>query len=163
METQYANFFYQMLQPYVQLFRADVVPTFFALALAWVATPRPQRTSNFLRTLGPQTNRHTATYYRFFAATVWVADLLSIGFFYLTLVLLGLPPIIRIAVDDTLLKHSGSHIFGASMFRDAVLSTRNAVVTRWGLNWVVLSLSVPHPLYPQRVCFSSFDGSFVSH
>lgn len=150
METQYANFFYQMLQPYAHLFRADVVPTFFALALAWVTTPRAQRTSNFIRTLGPQTSRHTATYYRFFAASQWLADFLALTLFYLVLTILGLHPIIRIAVDDTLLKHSGKCIFGASIFRDAVLSTKKVVVNRWGLNWVVLSLSLPHPIYPNE-------------
>jgi len=150
METQFANQFYQMLQHFAHLFRADVAPTYLALALAWVATPRAQRTSNLLRTLGPETNRHTATYYRFFAASQWGADLLALTLFFMICSLLGSQPVIRLAVDDTLLKHSGRCIFGASMFRDAVLSTQKKVVTRWGLNWVVLSLSLPHPLYPHE-------------
>ncbi len=150
MEAEHANKFYQMLQPFVHLFRADVVPTFLAIALAWVSTPRQQRTSNFLRTLGPERSRHQATYYRFFANSQWFTDSLSLGLFYLLLPIIGLDAVIRIAIDDTLLKHSGRRVFGASMFRDAVLSTQSRVVTRWGLNCIVLSLSLPHPLYPNE-------------
>ena len=143
----FIDLFYNMLKPFSTQFRADVAPTFLILALAWIGTTRAQRTSNFIRTIGPESSRHTATYYRFFAYSQWSLDLLGLGLLSLLRPFLGFHPVLRIIIDDTLLKHRGSHIFGASIFRDAVLSTQSHVVRRWGLNWVVLSLAFPHPHY----------------
>lgn len=143
----FIDLFYNMLKEFCPHFRADVAPTFLVLALAWVGTTRAQRTSNFIRTIGPEHSRHTATYYRFFACSQWCLDWLGLSLLYMTCALLGSHPVLHIVVDDTLLKHRGPQIFGASIFRDAVLSTRSYVVKRWGLNWVVLSLALPHPYY----------------
>jgi hypothetical protein len=153
MESTHLLTFWQILQPFSQFFRADVVPTFFAISLAWIGTIRGKRTSNFARTLGPELPSHLATYYRFFASSKWCLDSMGVLLFCLTLPLMGLATTIRICIDDTLLKRRGASIFAASMFRDAVLSSRSHVVTRWGLNWVVLVLAMPHPLFP---------GQFIS-
>lgn len=151
MESQLTQAFYQMIQPYVQHFRPQVAATFLSLALAWAAAPRKPRTSRLLRVIGSQLPSHPTTYYRFFSQTHWGPDALAIDLFRRSLTLFPNGPItIRLIFDDTLLKKTGPRVFGAAMFRDAVLSTQAKVVTRWGLNWVVMVLAVPDPEHPQH-------------
>ena len=159
----FVEFFYSMLKEFCPHFRADVAPTFLVLALAWVGTTRAQRTSNFIRTIGPEHERHTATFYRFFACAQWSLDWLGLILLYLTRAMLGTDPVLRIVVDDTLLKHRGNSIFGASIFRDAVLSSRTYTVKRWGINFVLLSLALPHPhYYGEFICIPLASRLFLT-
>lgn len=58
--------------------------------------------------------------------------------------------VVYVAIDDTLLKKRGNKVYGASFFRDAVLSSQTRTVTRWGLNFVVLAVVIEHPLHPHQ-------------
>src|SRR5207249_1402387 len=58
--------------------------------------------------------------------------------------------VIKLAGDDTLAKKTGRKIFGAGYFRDGVLSTKAKTVTRWGLNFVVLSVVLRFSFWPGR-------------
>ena len=159
----FIDFFYNMLKEFSPHFRSDVAPTFLIIALAWVGTTRAQRMSNFIRTMGPEHERHTATYYRFFACSQWCLDRLGVSLLYMARTMLGSHPVLQIVVDDTLLKHRGSCIFGASIFRDAVLSSRSYTVKRWGLNWVLLALALPHPYYyGEYICIPLASRLFLT-
>lgn len=46
-------------------------------------------------------------------------------------------------VDDTLGRHTGKKIAGASMHRDPLLSTGRRPFFHWGHVWVVVSIAVP--------------------
>jgi hypothetical protein len=50
--------------------------------------------------------------------------------------------VIRLIVDDTLGRHTGKRIAGASMHRDPLLSTGQRPFFHWGHVWVVLALEV---------------------
>lgn len=144
MESFLVTSFYQILTVGAELFRPNVVGTYFSLALAWVACPNQQRTSNLLRTLGPQRQAHHATYYRFFSTTNWCLDRFCCVVFAVACQLLGTPTLVRLVVDDSLLKHTGNNIFGASIFRDAVLSSKKVCINRWGINIVILVWAFPN-------------------
>ena len=54
---------------------------------------------------------------------------------------------IVVSLDDTLSRHSGKHIRGASNHHDPLLSTRAKPVFHWGHVWVVVSIVVRVPLW----------------
>jgi hypothetical protein len=54
------------------------------------------------------------------------------------------------AVDDTLARKSGRHIWGADMHHDPLRSTRARPFFSFGHNWVVFSLHVCFPFAPQK-------------
>ena len=58
--------------------------------------------------------------------------------------------LVVLAVDDTLGRHTGKHIRGASMHHDPLLSTRTKPVFHWGHVWVVLAVVVRVPLWNKR-------------
>ena len=55
------------------------------------------------------------------------------------------------AVDDTLARKSGRHIWGASMHHDPLRSTRARPFFAFGHNWVVFSLHLSFPFAPQKI------------
>ena len=54
------------------------------------------------------------------------------------------------AVDDTLARKSGRHIWGAGMHHDPLRSTQKRPFFSFGHSWVVLSLHVSFPFAPQK-------------
>jgi hypothetical protein len=54
------------------------------------------------------------------------------------------------AVDDTLARKSGRHIWGADMHNDPLRSTRSRPFFSFGHNWVVFSLHVCFPFPPHK-------------
>lgn len=54
------------------------------------------------------------------------------------------------AVDDTLARKSGRHIWGAGMHHDPLRSTRSRCLLAFGHNWVVLSHHVSFPFAPEK-------------
>ena len=59
-------------------------------------------------------------------------------------------PVLTAAVDDTLARKSGRHIWGAGMHHDPLRSTQQRPVFSFGHNWVVLSLHISFPFAPQK-------------
>jgi hypothetical protein len=59
-------------------------------------------------------------------------------------------PILVGAVDDTLARKSGRHIWGADMHHDPLRSTRTRPFFAFGHSWVVFSLHVCFPFAPQK-------------
>ena len=55
------------------------------------------------------------------------------------------------AVDDTLTRKTGRHIWGADMYHDPLRSTQKRPVFSFGHNWVVFSLHVSFPFAPGKV------------
>ncbi len=90
-------------------------------------------------------------YHRFFSQARWAVD--AIGRVMLGLVLKFIPddaPII-VAVDDTLNRKTGKHIWAAGMHHDPLLSTARRAVFSFGHNWVVLSVQLRLPFAPDKV------------
>src|SRR5260370_118175 len=92
-------------------------------------------------------NRSCA-FLRFFSEARW--DLDDIGPCALHLLLPFCSEILTGAVDDTLARKSGRHIWGAGMHHDPLRSTAQRPVFSFGHSWVVLSLQVSFPFAPQK-------------
>lgn len=98
--------------------------------------------------------KHHSAGYRLFSRAPWCAD--AIGRLIFEAVSQWLGDTIEIAVDDTLCRRTGRHVWGAGTHvdplttiykNDARVAGKKAFA--WGHSWVVLSL---------RVCPSWFDG-----
>jgi hypothetical protein len=92
--------------------------------------------------------KHFCSFHRFFSQARWDLDQLGQSVFKLLLPfcdaeLLG-------AVDDTLARKSGRHIWGAGMHHDPLRSTQKRPFFAFGHNFVVFSLQVALPFAPDR-------------
>jgi hypothetical protein len=93
--------------------------------------------------------RHHSTYHRFFSAAHWSLD--NLGLIVFQRILCYVEETILLSLDDTLAHKRGRKMYGVGMHHDPLLSGQGKVVTSWGHNWVVLSVIVRFPLWPERV------------
>lgn len=144
--------FYSILCLFSGCFTAPGLENFIILMTGWVLCVRRKTVTGMIEAAGVANEVHHERFHRFFSKGSWNLDDLS-GILFILLVNHFVPEgePIKIAGDDTLAKKTGSKIFGAGKWRDAVLSTKSKVVTRWGLDFVVLSLSAEVSLWPGRV------------
>jgi len=130
-----------------ECFTAPSFVTFRHLLAGWILCPERHTVTGILRASGAVGAKHHTSFHRFFRQARW--DLDSVGLCLLKLVIRLLPgdePII-VPLDDTLGRHTGKHIRGASMHHDPLLSTRAKPVFHWGHVWVVLSIVVRVPAW----------------
>jgi hypothetical protein len=121
---------------------------FIVLSRGWVFAAR-RTVTGMLMAAGVAGVRHHAAFHRLFSTARWSLDLVGL------LVLRQLEPWldgerILLAIDDTLAAKRGLKVFGAGMHYDPQLSSRSKSITRWSHNWVILSVIVRFPLWPQR-------------
>jgi hypothetical protein len=83
-----------------------------------------------------------------FAGAHWSLDALGLAVFRMVEMLCG--ETIFLAIDDTLARKRGLKTFGVGMHHDPLLSSRGMAVTNWSHCWVVLSVIVFFPLWPER-------------
>jgi hypothetical protein len=127
-----------------------------ALACGWVlcqGSHAVTRAFQVARQGGFTSRRHHACLHRFLSRARWSPDALGRALFSLLLPFLGKE--IEAAVDDTLCRRTGGHIFGAGMHHDTGRSTYRSQggarrLLAFGHSWVVLSIWVPWPWKPTR-------------
>jgi len=96
--------------------------------------------------------RHHARYHRFFSRSRWSMDDLWKGLARLVAAAFlskGRP--VLIGGDDTAQKKTGAKIYGAGMVHDNRPAARKGWDLAWGLTWVVVTVLVRVPLWPDRV------------
>lgn len=136
-----------LVSSFAACFTAPSFVTFQHILAGWILCLERHTVTGILRASGAIGRKHHTSFHRFFRQASW--DLDSLGFCLIKLVLKLLPqdqPII-VPVDDTLGRHTGKHIRGASMHHDPLLSTRAKPVFHWGHVWVVLSIAVRVPIW----------------
>jgi hypothetical protein len=120
---------------------------FMTILTGWVFAPRRTITS-ILLAAGVAGKRHHASFHRFFASAQWSLDTLGLAVFRIIEKCCG--DTIFLALDDTLARKRGLKIFGVGMHHDPLLSSRGKAITNWSHCWVVLSVIVFFPLWPDR-------------
>jgi hypothetical protein len=143
--------FYNTLLAFAPCVTAPSFTNLVIVCCGWLQCTRRRTITGMIEAAGVIPDAHHERFHRLFSQGRFVPDQLgqiAVRLWVQALVPQAAP--ILLAGDDTLFKKSGHKIFGASYFRDAVLSSRTRVVTRWGLNFVVLGLVVRHPLWPGR-------------
>jgi SRSO17 transposase len=92
--------------------------------------------------------KHYCSFHRFFSQARW--DLDQLGQAVFKLLLPFCEPELLGAVDDTLARKSGRHIWGAGMHHDPLRSTQKRPFFAFGHNFVVFSLQVALPFAPNK-------------
>lgn len=125
-------------------------PTFskFArLLVGWVFAPR--RTITGMINVAGLHDRHHSVFHRVFSKARWSLDCLGLAILNLVTPLLKENEI-TLVLDDTLARKRGKKVYGAGMHHDPLISSRKTKLVNWGHNWIVLSLVVRFPLWPDR-------------
>jgi hypothetical protein len=90
--------------------------------------------------------KHYCSFHRFFSQARWNLD--DLGHCVFQLLLPFCTEVLVAAVDDTLARKSGRHIWGAGMHHDPLRSTQKRPFFAFGHNFVVFSLQVALPFAP---------------
>jgi DDE superfamily endonuclease len=136
--------FVQLLQVFAPCFTAPSLPTFITLMGGWSLVTGRHTVTGVVRAANAVGWKHIRTFHRFFAEGAWAPD--ELGLILVRLVVdrcLKPDDTIVVPVDDTLGRHTGKKIAGASMHRDPLLSTGKRPFFHWGHLWVVVSIAVP--------------------
>lgn len=136
--------FVRLLQVFVPCFTAPSFPTFVTLMAGWSLATGRHTVTGVVRAANAVGWKHIRTFHRFFSNARWSAD--QIGLILVRLVIercLKPGETILVPVDDTLGRHTGKKIAGASSHRDPLLSTGKRPFFQWGHLWVVVSIAVP--------------------
>jgi len=95
---------------------------------------------------------HHARYHRFFSRSSWdMDDLWRELVRLLAAAFLSKDRPVPLGGDDTAQRKTGAKIYGAGMVHDNRPAARKGWDLSWGLTWVVLTLLVRVPLWPDRV------------
>jgi len=138
-----------MLQGFAVVMTTHTLHNFSTLVSGWVFAPRRNITSMIVAA-GMAGKKHHSVFHRVFSAAQWSLDYFGLAVFRMIEPWLDGEQPVLLAVDDTLAHKRGLKIFGAGMHYDPMLSSRGHKVTSWGLNFVVLSVIVRFPLWPDR-------------
>jgi len=138
-----------VLQEFAVVMTAHTLNNFSTLVSGWVFAPRRNITSMIVAA-DVAGEKHHSAFHRVFAAAQWSLDSFGLAVFRMIEPWLCEGQSVLLAVDDTLAHKRGLKIFGAGMHYDPQLSSRGHTVTCWGLNFVVLSVIVRFPMWPDR-------------
>ncbi len=122
--------------------------SFWALTCAWILCSGRRSLTRVIQSGELGRFKHFCSFHRFFSQARWNLD--DLGHCVFQLLLPFCPRILTGAVDDTLARKSGRHIWGAGMHHDPLRSTQKRPVFSFGHSWVVLSLHVSFPFAPQK-------------
>ena len=143
-DTFIVGSFVQLLQAFVPCFTAPSFPTFVALMTGWSLATGRHTVTGVVRAANAVGWKHIRTFHRFFSAGRWLPDELGLVLVRLIVARCLKPAaVIVVPLDDTLGRHTGKKIAGASMHRDPLLSTGRRPFFHWGHLWVVISIAVP--------------------
>jgi hypothetical protein len=123
-------------------------PTYHRCLVRWlgaILTPSRQTITTIVRTVRHHTTGHVSSSHRVFSQRRWSAWELARRL--LRLLLGDVVPTgpVWLAGDDTVAERPGPHVFGKARHRDGVRSTHSSTASRWGHQWVVLSVLVKFP------------------
>ena len=122
--------------------------SFWALTCAWILCSGRRSLTHIIQSAQLGRFKHYCSFHRFFSQARWNLDELGRGVFQLLLPFCE--PELLAAVDDTLARKSGRHIWGAGMHHDPLRSTQKRPVFAFGHNFVVFSLQVAFPFAPNK-------------
>jgi len=136
--------FVQLLQAFAACFTAPSFPTFVTLMGGWSLTTGRHTVTGVVRAANAVGWKHICSFHRFFSRARWCTDRIGLMLARLVVQRCLAPGVaVIVPVDDTLGRHTGKAIAGASMHRDPLLSTAVRPVFHWGHLWVVVSITVP--------------------
>ena len=140
--------FSDLLTSFNSLMTVPSFQTFIVMATGWILTPERRTVTGMIQSAGAVGKKDHSSFHRFFSSARWSRDEVS---HVLLTILLGLVPpgvTVYLAIDDTLCRKRGLHVFGTCMHHDPLISCRKFRLVNWGHNWVVVGLIVEFPFAP---------------
>jgi hypothetical protein len=140
--------FAPLLLAFQSCFTRPTFDSFWALTCAWILCSGRRSLTRVMQSAQLTDFKHYCSFHRFFSQARWNLDDLGRCVFQLLLPLC--PEVLVGAVDDTLARKSGRHIWGAGMHHDPLRSTQKRPFFAFGHNFVVFSLQVAFPFAPTK-------------
>jgi hypothetical protein len=135
-----------MLAHFAPVFSDRVWSHALVLVVGAILSPQQRTVTAALRVMGLSDEEHYGNYHRVLSRAVWSSLMLSrILLGLLVFLLLSADSPLLIVVDETLERRQGAKIRAKGVFRDAVRSTKERVVTCFGLRWISMMLLVRLP------------------
>jgi len=135
-----------MLAHFAPVFSDRVWSHALVLVVGAILSPQQRTVTAALRVMGLSDEEHYGNYHRVLSRAVWSSLMLSrILLGLLVFLLLSTDSPLLIVVDETLERRQGAKIRAKGVFRDAVRSTKERVVTCFGLRWISMMLLVRLP------------------
>lgn len=143
--------FVDLLASFSPLMTIPTYQNFVVIATGWVFAMGRHSVTEVIQRAGTGGKKHYSTYHRFFSLARWSRDEVSRVLLGLLLRLVPQGELVYLAVDDTLCRKHGLHIFGTCMHHDPLISCRRVSLVNWGHNWVVVGIAVRLPFAPKLV------------
>jgi len=132
-----------VLLQFAPMFSGRVWPHAVLLVVGAILSPEKRTVTAALRVMGLADEKQFGKYHRVLSRAVWSSRELSrILLGLLISVLLSTDSPLLIVIDETLERRQGAQIRAKGVFRDAVRSTKERVVTSFGLRWIAMTRSV---------------------
>jgi hypothetical protein len=139
-----------MLAHFAPVFSNRVWSHALVLVVGGILSPQQRTVTAALRVMGLSEEAHYGNYHRVLSRAVWSSLMLSrILLGLLVFLLLSADSPLLLVVDETLERRQGAKIRAKGVFRDAVRSTQERVVTCFGLRWISMMLLVRLPWAPR--------------
>jgi hypothetical protein len=122
--------------------------SFWGVTCAWILCSGRRSLTRVIQAAQLTDFKHYCSFHRFFSQARWNLD--DLGHCVLPLLLPFCAEVLVAAVDDTLARKSGRHIWGAGMHYDPLRSTQKHPFFSFGHNFVVFSLQVALPFSPNK-------------
>lgn len=141
--------FAPFLRAFQPCFTQPSFASFWTPTCAWILCTGRRSLTRVIQSAQLGRFKHFCSFHRFFSQARWNLD--DLGRCVFNLLLPFCPVILIGAVDDTLARKSGRHIWGTGMHHDPLRSTQQRPVFSFGHSWVVFSLHVSFPFAPGKV------------
>src|SRR6516225_3310733 len=140
--------FAPLLLAFQSCFTQPSFRSFWALSCAWILCSGRRSLTRIIQSAQLTQFKHYCSFHRFFSQARWNLD--DLGRCVFQLLLPFCDEILLAAVDDTLARKSGRHIWGAGMHHDPLRSTQKRPFFAFGHNFVVFSLQMALPFAPGK-------------
>jgi hypothetical protein len=141
--------FTPLLLAFQPCFTQPSFSSFWAVTCAWILCSGRRSLTRVIQSGQLGRYKHFCSFHRFFSQARWNLD--ELGHCIFQLLLPYCSEVLTGAVDDTLTRKTGRHIWGADMYHDPLRSTQKRPVFSFGHSWVVFSLHVSFPFAPGKV------------
>ena len=151
-----------LLAIFAEHFTAPSFVTFQHVVAGWILCLDRHTVTGVLRASGAVGQKHHTCFHRFFRVAAWCPMAVGLCLARMVIGLVTEDQPIIVPLDDTLGRHTGKHIRGASMHHDPLLSTRKKPVFHWGHVWVVLSIHIRIPIWNKGFALPVFAELYRS-
>lgn len=146
--------FHTLLFSFRTVFTEPSFRIFLSLVTGWVVSVRHRFVTEIIYSGDQVGIGHWSRFHRFFSHYAWSLDDLCLVLVRLLIAAFAATGIIDLAVDDTLCRKRGLHLFGAGMHHDPLVSSKAVKLVSWGHNWVILTLIVRLPFWAPTKVFA---------